>query len=314
MADAMEYRKLGKTDLNLSLIGFGGAALGGVYGNIEPGEGVRAVHLAVDNGINFFDTSPYYGITLAETRLGEALAGRRERVVLATKCGRYGFDQFDFSAKRVTASIDESLQRLQTDYIDLFQVHDVEFGDVQQILHETLPALRQLQKQGKARYIGITGFPPKLLRRMAEAIPVDSILTYCHYNLINTAMDGVLAGFTKEHGIGLINASGLCMGLLTESGPPDWHPAPQEVREAGKKAAEFCRARGADISKLALRFCLDHPIASSTLIGMSTTREVETSLELLRSPTDKELLAQVQAIFAPVFDYEWPSGRPENQA
>jgi L-galactose dehydrogenase len=309
----MEYRKLGKTDLNLSLAGFGGATLGNVFGNIDLAEAIRAVHLAVDSGINFFDTSPYYGTTLSETRLGEALAGRRERVVLATKCGRYGFDNFDFSAKRVATSIDESLRRLQTDYIDLFQVHDVEFGDVEQILHETLPALRQVQKQGKARYIGITGYPPKLLRRMAEAVPVDSILTYCHYNLINTAMDAALAGFSKERGIGLINASGLCMGLLTEQGPPDWHPAPQEVKDAGKKAAEFCRAQGADLSKLALRFCLDHPSVSSTLIGMSTTREVETSLELLRSTTDKELLAQVEAILAPVFNYVWPSGRPENQ-
>ena len=310
----MEYRKLGHTDLSLSLVGFGGAALGDVFGNVDPKDGIRAVQLAVDSGINLFDSSPYYGITLAETRLGEALAGRRERVVLATKCGRYGFDEFDFSAKRVTASIDESLRRLQTDYIDLFQVHDVEFGDVEQIIHETLPALRQLQQQGKARYIGITGYPPKLLRRMAEATPVDSILTYCHYNLVNTDMDGVLTDFARERGIGLINASGLCMGLLTEQGPPEWHPAPQQVRDAGKKAAEFCREHGADISKLALRFCLDHPFVSSTLIGMSSTREVETSLQLLQSSTDKELLAQVEAILAPVFDFVWPSGRPENQA
>src|SRR3984885_14019283 len=271
----MNYRKLGKTDLNLSLIGFGGAALGGVFGNVEPGEGVRAVHLAVDSGINFFDTSPYYGITLAETRLGAALAGRRERVILATKCGRYGFDGFDFSAKRVIASMDESLRRLQTDYIDLFQVHDVEFGDVQQIIHETLPALRQLQQQGKARYIGVTGYPPRLLRRIAEATPVDSILTYCHYNLLNTDMDGVLTAFARKRGIGLINASGLCMGLLTEHGPPDWHPAPQQVRDAAGKAAEFCREQGADISEVALRFCLDHPYVASTLIGISTPRQVE---------------------------------------
>jgi L-galactose dehydrogenase len=310
----MDYRKLGQTDLNLSLVGFGGATLGNVFGNIDPAEAIRAVHLAVDSGINFFDSSPYYGTTLSETRLGEALAGRRERVVLATKCGRYGLDDFDFSAKRVATSMDESLRRLQTDYIDLFQVHDVEFGDVEQILHETLPALRRLQQQGKARYIGITGFPPKLLRRMAEAVPVDSILTYCHYNLINTAMDGVLAGFAKERGIGLINASGLCMGLLTEQGPPAWHPAPQEARDAARKASDFCRAHGVELPELALRFCLDHPFVSSTLIGMSTTREVEASLKLLRITTDNELLAQVEGILAPVFNCEWPSGRPENQA
>ncbi len=309
----MEYRKLGQTNLSLSLIGFGSATLGDVFGNVDPSDAIRAVHLAVDSGINFFDSSPYYGITLAETRLGQALVGRRNRVVLATKCGRYGFDEFDFSAQRVTASIDESLRRLQTDYIDLFQVHDVEFGDVEQIIHETLPALRKLQQQGKARYIGITGYPPKLLRRIAEAVPVDSILTYCRYNLINTDMDGILTSFARERGIGLINASGLCMGLLTEQGPPDWHPAPQQVRDAGRKAAEFCRARGADLSKLALRFCLDHPYVSSTLIGISSTRQVETSLELLNSSTDKELLAQVKAILAPVLNYVWPSGRPENQ-
>ncbi len=309
----MDYRRLGKTDLNLSLIGFGGAALGGVFGEIDPGEGMRAVHLAVDSGINFFDSSPYYGITLAETRLGEALAGRRERVVLATKCGRYGMDEFDFSAKRVIASMDESLRRLQTDYIDLFQIHDLEFGDAQQIIDETLPALRQLQQQGKARYIGITGYPPKLLRRIAEAVPVDSILTYCHYNLMNTDMDEVLTPFARERGIGLINAAVLHMGILTEHGPSDWHPAPQTVRDAGKKAAEFCRSHGADIADVAMRFSLAHPYVSSTLVGMADTHQVEASLKLLQTSTDPELLRQVKAILAPVFNYVWPSGRPENQ-
>ena len=310
----MEYRKLGQTDLNLSVVGFGTATLGNVFGNIDVAEGIRAVHFAVDSGINFFDSSPYYGTTLSETRLGEALAGRRERVILATKCGRYGFDDFDFSAKRVIASIDESLRRLQTDYIDLFQMHDVEFGDVQQIIHETVPALRQLQQQGKARYIGVTGYPPRLLRRIAEATPVDSILTYCHYNLLNTDMDEVLTAFARERGIGLINASGLCMGLLTEHGPPDWHPAPQQVRDAGKQAAAFCRRHGAELPEVALRFCLDHPYVSSTLIGMATMSQVETGLKLLQTSTDQAFLAQVNAILAPVFNYVWPSGRPENQA
>jgi L-galactose dehydrogenase len=310
----MDYRKLGKTDLNLSLIGFGGAALGGVFGEIDPGEGMRAVHLAVDSGINFFDTSPYYGITLAETKLGAALAGRRERVILATKCGRYGMAEFDFSAKRVIASMDESLRRLQTDYIDLFQVHDLEFGDAQQIIDETLPALRQLQQQGKARYVGITGYPPKLLRRIAEAAPVDSILTYCHYNLMNTDMDAVLTAFARERGIGLINASALHMGILTEQGPPDWHPAPQTVRDAGRKVVEFCGSYGVDISEVALRFSLGHLYVSSTLVGMANTRQVEASLKLLRTSTDPELLHQVEAILAPVFNYVWPSGRAENQS
>jgi L-galactose dehydrogenase len=310
----MDYRKLGRTDLNLSTIGFGTSTLGNAFGDVDPAEAIRAVHQAVDSGINFFDSSPYYGITLSETRLGEALVGRRDRAIIATKCGRYGFDEFDFSAQRVIASVDESLRRLRTDYIDLLQAHDVEFGDVQQIIQDTVPALRQLQEQGKVRYIGITGYPPKVLRRIAEAVPVDSILSYCHYNLLNTEMADVLSGFTRERGIGLINASSLCMGLLTEQGPPDWHPAPPQVREAGRKAAVFCREQGADISELALRFALRYTLVSSTLIGIATTREVETSLRLLQGEPDRELLAQVESILAPVFNYSWPSGRSENQA
>ena len=309
----MEYRKLGRTDLNVSIVGFGGAPLGDVFGNIDPKEAEKAVHLAVDSGINFFDSSPYYGITLAETRLGAALVGKRDKVILATKCGRYGMADFDFSAKRVIASMDESLQRLQTDYIDLFHIHDVEFGDVQQIMDETLPALRQLQQQGKARYIGVTGYPPKLLRRIAEAVPVDALLTYCHYNLMNTDMDGVLTAFARESGIGLINASGLHMGMLTEQGPSDWHPAPQPVRAAARKAVEYCRAHGANISEVALRFCLDHPYVSSTLVGMGNTQQVEAGLKLLSMSTDSELVRHLETLIAPVFDYVWPSGRVENQ-
>jgi len=146
----MEYRKLGGTDLQVSLLGFGTAPLGDVYGTTDPLEGTRAVHLAIENGINFFDSSPYYGLTLAEERLGQALVGKRHKVVLGTKCGRYGLKKFDFSAQRITRSIDESLRRLQTDYVDLLQAHDVEFGDVEQVINEAVPAMRRIQEQGES--------------------------------------------------------------------------------------------------------------------------------------------------------------------
>src|SRR5881394_2523033 len=204
-AQVMEYRRLGRTSLNVSLLGFGASPLGNVYSVVDPAEGVRAVALAIANGINFFDVSPYYGATLAEERLGKALRGKRQEVVLATKCGRFGLNDFDFSAKRVAESMDESLQRLQTDYIDLFQAHDVEFGDVRQIIEETIPAMRKLQKEGKARYIGITGYPLRIWRKIADAVEVDTILSYCHYNLMVTDMDEVLTPFVKGKGIGLIN-------------------------------------------------------------------------------------------------------------
>ena len=309
----MQYRRLGRTDLQISVVGFGASPLGDVFGRSEPGEGRAAVHRAIDEGINFFDVSPYYGLTLAEERLGAALEGRRSEVVLATKCGRYGVDIFDFSAERVRRSIEESLRRLRTDHIDLFQAHDVEFGDIDQIIHETIPAMRQLQREGKARYIGITGYPLRPLMRIAEAVPVDSILSYCRYNLLIDDMDTVLMPFAEKHGIGVINASALHMGVLTERGAPAWHPAPPEVHQAGRQALEFCRSRGVDLAEVALQFCFEYPRVASTLVGMSKADHVDRNLRAFGTPADPEITGPLKAILAPASNIVWPSGRPENQ-
>ncbi len=308
----MEYRKLGRTDLQISVLGFGTAPFGGAYGAFHPQECKRTVDFAIDHGINFFDSSPYYGLTLSEERLGVALVGKRDKVVLATKCGRYGLNDFDFSARRIAASIDESLQRLKTDYLDLFQVHDVEFGDFQQIVEETVPAVRKIQQQGKARFIGITGYPLKMLVDIAKEVPVDTILSYCHYNLMNTDMDSELTPFARARGIGLISASGLHMGMLTAGGAPEWHPAPIAVKSAAKRAVEFCRSRGKDISPIAIRFCLDHPYVSTTLVGMSTQDEVRSNLELLRVQSDPKLVGEIRAIIGAELNSVWPSGKLEN--
>src|SRR6202167_3011207 len=130
----MEYATLGRTGLRVSKLGFGGSPLGNEFGAADPAEAERAVHCAIDLGINYFDVAPYYGRTLAETRLGAALAGRRDKVVLATKCGRYDVAGFDFSAARIRRSIEESLKRLRTDHVDVFLAHDIEFVEARQIV------------------------------------------------------------------------------------------------------------------------------------------------------------------------------------
>ncbi len=163
----MRYRILGKTGCRVSILGFGASPLGNEFRVTDPAEDARAVACAIDRGINYFDVSPYYGRTLAEKRLGEALAGRRDKVFLATKCGRYDAAGFDFSADRLAHSIDESLARLQTDYVDLLQLHDIEFGDYRQIVEESVPALEKIKQSGKARFIGATGLPLKILRNVA---------------------------------------------------------------------------------------------------------------------------------------------------
>jgi len=308
----MEYRQLGKTSLRVSILGFGASPLGNVFRQTDPAESREAVRYAIDQGINFFDVSPYYGLTVAEARLGEALEGHRHKVILATKCGRYGVSDFDFSARRVASSINESLTRLRTDYVDLFQAHDVEFGDSREILDETIPAMRRLQEQGKARYIGITGYSLANLSKLAEQVAIDSVLTYCRYNLMITDMDSVLVPAAKKRGFGIINASALHMGILTEQGAPDWHPAPPEVREVGQRIVELCQQHGADASEIALRFAFDHPLTASTLVGMSTRDHVETNLRALGIRNNLKLMAKIRKLVAPVFNYIWASGRPEN--
>lgn len=309
----LPYRALGKTDLDVSVVGFGASPLGDIFGVTSSEEGRRAVHQAIDEGINFFDVSPYYGLSLAEYRLGLALQGRRNKVVLSTKCGRYGDTQFDFSACRVFSSIDESLRRLHTDYVDLLFAHDIEFGDLRQIVDETIPAMRRLQEQGKARYIGVTGFPLRVLIHIARSVPVDAIISYCHYNLLADDLDSVLAPLAQSQGIGLINASPLHMGMLTERGAPDWHPGPPEMRAAARTAAEFCRSRDSDIADLALRFCFDYPGVATTLVGMATREQVVRSLCAFEGPADPRMVRRIRPILAPVFNRFWPSGREENQ-
>ena len=307
----MQYRDLGSTGLRVSVMSMGAASFASDSSEAGAEECVCATHCAIDQGINFFDVSPFYGETVCEERLGKALLGRRDEVFLATKCGRYGGVEFDFSAKRVARSTDESLARLNTDYLDLLQAHDIEFGDLDQIVEETLPAMRELQEAGKCRFIGITGYPLHVLRQVAERHQVDTILSYCRYNLLITDMDDVLTPFCRDRGIGLINASPLHMRLLTDTGAPDWHPAPDEVKQAGQRAAELCRAAGANISDVAMRFCLDHPYVATVLVGMSKQRHVERNLAAMQFQPDPELMAAVREALAPVQNVTWPYGWDE---
>jgi len=308
----MQYRTLGATGLRLSVVGYGASPFGNVFGDTDRTEGIAAVHYAIDHGINFFDVSPYYGLTLAETRLGEALAGRRAEVVLATKCGRYGAEEFDFSAQRIKREFDQSLGRLRTDFVDLLQAHDVEFAPADQIVEETIPAMRELQQQGKARYIGITGYSPKNLVAIAKRAKVDSILTYCRYNLMVADIDDELIPFAKEHGIGVINASPLHMGILTERGAPPWHPAPEQVQDVGKKVVELCLAEGVNAPELALRFCVDHPYIASTLVGMATREQVKGNIAALALEGYSGLLQRIGEMVAPGHNRIWRSGLAEN--
>jgi L-galactose dehydrogenase len=308
----MLYQSLGKTGLTVSKVGFGCAPLGNQYGDIDDREAIRAVQTAVDSGITFIDTSPYYGRTLSETRLGKALVGRREHIVLATKGGRIDRDEFDFSYDGIIQMCEASLKRLQTEWIDVYQLHDIEFGDKAQIVNEAIPALHKLKADGKVRFIGVTGFPLPLLREMVETQTLDVTLSYSHYNLLNQSLNEVLAPAVKTRGMGLINASVTNMGLLTDQGPQPWHPAAAQVKALAAAAAVYCRQHGTPIAQLAIQFALQNPLVDTTLLGTRTEAELRQSLRLLEQKLDVELVTAVLAILEPVANATWPSGRPEH--
>ncbi len=313
----MQYRPLGRTGLQVSPLSFGASSLGGVFRPVTQEDCVATVHAALDGGMNLIDCSPYYGLTKAETMLGHCLKGvDRERYILATKAGRYGpkIPDFDFSAARIEKSVEESLERLGVDHLDILQLHDIEFGDLDQVIHEAIPALQKLKAAGKTRFIGITCLPLHLFTQVVAAVPagtLDTILSYCHYELNDTALLGILPQM-EAAGLGVINASPLGMGLLAPQGPPDWHPAGDDIKAAATRAAEFCQKHQKDLVKLAVQFSVAEPRIASTLVSSANPGRIAQNIAYLDEPMDQELLRDVLKIMGPATNRTWPSGRPEN--
>lgn len=307
----MKYRKLGTTGLDVSVLGFGGSSLGSIFAEIDEQEGMRTVHTAVDNGINLIDTAPFYGQTKGELVLGKALREiPRGKYLLATKIGRYGAADFDFSARRVSQSVDESLPRLGVDHIDFIQAHDIEFGDLDQIVNETIPAMRQLQVAGKVRFVGITCLPLKLFHRVMERTEVDQIQSYCHYCLNDTALLDLLPYF-KAKGVAVFNSAPLAMRLLSHEGSPAWHPAPTELKAKCAAAAQFCQARGGDLGKLALQYVVANEEIPTHIVGTANPQRMLRNIRDIEEPLDEELLAGVLQLLQPVHNLSWASGRAE---
>lgn len=310
----MKYRVLGKTGWKVSVLGFGAAPLGRTHGDFSEKDGIRAVHTAIDLGINFIDVAPYYGRTMAESVLGNALKDiSREKYYLATKVGRYGADEkdFDFSAERVIKSVDESLKRLRVAHIDLIQCQDIEFAHIPNLVEETIPALQKLKRQGKVRHIGVTGLPLKVFRKVLDKFAVDTIHSYCHFCLTNTTLVQLLP-YLGEKRVGIINAAPLGMGLLTEKGPPRWHPAPAKVRDICAKAVAHCAKKKTPLPHLALQFATAHRDIATTLVGTSSAKKIKESVKCIENDLDQSLLTEVQDILTPIRNDIWPSGRKEN--
>jgi aryl-alcohol dehydrogenase-like predicted oxidoreductase len=308
----MQRSLLGQTGLELSRLSFGASSLGQEFRNVDLNEALRSVRVALDLGMNFIDTSPYYGRGMSECLLGVALRDvPRDSYYLGTKLGRYAQAHFDFSARRVVESVDISLSRMGVEYLDMILCHDIEFVEMSQIVEETLPALRKIQQQGKVRFVGISGYPMNIFRYVLDRAKLDVVLSYNHYTLQNTMLAD-LAPYLKQKGVGIMNAAPFSARLLTNTPLPPWHKATPEVRATARKAAQHCAQRGVDIAQLAVQYSLNHADLTTCIVGSANPENVRKWVEWSEKPIDPTLLAEVLEILKPIHNWYYIEGRPEN--
>jgi len=262
--------------------------------------------------MNFIDTSPYYGRGMSEVMLGLILPEiPRDSYLLGTKLGRYAPQHFDFSARRVEESIDISLERMKVDHLDIALCHDIEFVEMSKVVEETIPALRRQVEKGKVRFIGVSGYPMKMFKYVLSQTDIDVLLTYNHYTLQND-MALELVPLCKGKGVGLMNAAPFSARLLTTAPLPPWHKATPQVREIATRVSEHCVSRGVDVAQLALQFSIANPDLTTCITGSANPKRVAQWVEWSKQPLDQDLLAEVQQIIAPIHNWFYVEGRPEN--
>jgi aryl-alcohol dehydrogenase-like predicted oxidoreductase len=309
----MKTRPLGHTGLELPVLSFGASSLGQEFRSVQLDEALASVHTALDLGMTFLDTSPFYGRGMSEVLLGIALRGiPRDSYQLCTKLGRYSISHFDFSARRVEESVHVSLHRLGTDHLDVLLLHDVEFVPLAQIWQETLPAAMKLKAEGKVRAVGFSCYPMKAFHTVLDHSEVDCVLSYNQYTLQNTRFAEELVPRLIKQGVGVINAGPFSARLLTQAALPDWLKEPGEVKAAARQAAALCAAEGVDIAQLALQFSCENPYITTTVAGSANPNNIRKWAEWLEKPIPRDLLNAVLEIFAPVHNIGHAEGLPEN--
>ena len=311
----MKSRPLGKTGLDLPILGFGASSLGQEFRPVRLEEALASVRVALDLGINFIDTSPFYGRGMSEVLLGIALRDvPRDSYLLGTKLGRYSLTHFDFSARRVDESVHVSLHRLGTDHLDILLLHDVEFVELPQIWEETIPAALALKEKGLVRAVGFSCYPMKTFHKVLDHTEdqLDCILSYNQYTLQNTVLADSLLPRLREKNLGVMNAGPFSARLLTNAPLPDWLKEPEEVKDAAREAAKLCQDEGVDIAQLALQFSCAHEDIATCVAGSANPENVRKWAEWLEKPIPEDLLAAVLRAFESVRNIGHHEGLPEN--
>ncbi|KAM3968756.1 uncharacterized protein ACR2FA_000505 [Aphomia sociella] len=310
----MKYNQLGNTGLKVSHISLGGASFANIYGTFDEDRSLLLIKESLKRGVNYIESSPWYGQGSSERTIGKALRGvPRETYFIAGKVGRYEKEtdkMFDFSAEKTEASVDNSLRLFGVDYVDLIQIHDPTFApDKSIILKETLPMLEKIVRDGKARYIGIADYDIDLMQEIVEEsdVKISSVLSYAKSTLIDNRLQNYTKYFNSK-GVGVINAAATGMGLLSNNGPQSWHPASDDIKAICREASNYCKAQNIELARLATWFTLNQPGIDTNICGFYNVDQLVDSIEVLDkglTELENKVLAEVQVRFFDKTTLHW---------
>ena len=280
----MIKRQLKLSKQEIPLLGFGAAPLGGLYGKILDAK--LLVEQVFQAGINYFDTSPYYGDS--EEVLGECLKCLnvdRSNYLISSKVGRSPGETFNYSPEYIKTNLKQSLRRLKTDYLDIYLLHDIEYGNLEEIMTTSVPYLQTLKREGLIKHIGFSTFEietVKMASKYMQFTSLDILLVYGHNNLINHNLSDIKP-LLEKHEIDLIDASPLSLGLLRDNNPPDWHPTTSDQRQLVKKVADHLKhisCQQVSLSDIALYYTLTNMVGVSLLVGLENLEQLQANLNI----------------------------------
>jgi aryl-alcohol dehydrogenase-like predicted oxidoreductase len=299
---------------SISNIGYGCATLANIYKPLTINKCKEIIEYNFNEGINYFDVAPFYGGELAEKNLGISIKDiSRSELFIATKIGRYTDDNsnsgaggyFDFSPSKIEQSIKNSMNNMNIKYIDLLQCHDIENVSTQTVL-DALPIIEHFKTIGIINGIGINSYPIQPLINIIEntTIKINSVGTYAHNTLINNSVVDYIDYFTKKN-ISIINSSPLAMGLLTQKGPPDWHPASDLMLNTVNDLNTYCISKQLNISNLSMIYSLSNKDILTTISGGNSITEIKQNLNCLNKTIDDLILKDINKIIYPIKNKLW---------
>lgn len=308
----MKYKRFGRTNMNVSVVGLGAWEIGGNWGPIEEEHALKLLNLAYINGVNFFDTAPVYGFGKSEEVIGKFLNQiPRDKVYIATKCGlewdSRGRIRNNLKKDRVLKEIDDSLTRLNTDYIDLYQIH---WPDPNTSLEETSEALQKILDDGKARYIGVSNLNAHQIEELCEYI--DIVSTQNYYNMLVRNVEKELFPIIKKFNLTLIPYSPLAKGLLTGKMTEDFEPSKNDPRSGDRifwdkklflenldkveKIKEISNRLGKPLSQIAINWLLFHEEVSTVIAGTKNEKHLIENIKASDWEMTKDLIEEINKI------------------